>query len=194
MFSLLTHKLQESITIEDREIKIDTRTMIALQCLEIASDVDIPLVIRIYEIISLICPALEKEFIDKNLSSLYEEIASFLSGFEKQNTSNNRKNKQLLSYEQDHALIVSAFRQSYNLSLNEIQNMHWWEFSALLASAPQDTRLCEVIKIRGMEVSSKDSTETRRAIIQAKQAVAIKKKKRIQSGIDIISSALSEED
>lgn len=48
----------------------------------------------------------------------------------------------------DGELIVAAFQQAYGIDLTA-EDMHWHRFKALLAGIPDDTRLAQVMGIRG---------------------------------------------
>ncbi len=193
-YSILTHDLPTSIKVKDKEYKIDCRVCKILQALYILSMDELDLPFRIGEVTSLLLGDNTKFEADDFLE-VWSEIVNFLSGYPKRNTTESKK--QVLSYSQDHDIIYSAFRQAYGLSLNEIKNMHYWEFLSLLAGLPADTRLSGVIQIRLTEITSKDSAEVRRAKIKAKQAVSIKPRVREgqerESGTDIISNALNNE-
>lgn len=192
-FSLLTHALPTSIDVDGVSYAIDPRTTKALQCFLISEDDSVPLYVRMSVVVQNMIPswqALKPE----QTEDAYKSLCSFLGGYPAQRK-RRKDNKQTLSYEQDHALIVASFRQAYGLSLQDIKALHWWEFLALLSGLPADTRLAGVMDIRGMDINPKDSAEVRMAKIKAKQDVALrpKKKQTDMRGEDIISQALSEE-
>ena len=54
---------------------------------------------------------------------------------------------------QDAPLILAAFRQAYGIDLINIDYLHWWEFLALLDGIPDDTRLAQIMQLRGMDTS-----------------------------------------
>lgn len=191
-YSLLTHTLPTTIRVGGKDVRIDTRTCKALQSFVISEMENLPAEERAEAVVGLLVPESQSFDVEKRAES-YRELQKFLSGYP--STAPRKKNaKAILSYEQDHALIVAAFRQAYGVGLAEVKNMHWWEFLALLAGLPDDTRLSGIIEIRGMEFDPKDSPEQRKAKIKAKSAVAIRpKRKAIEEeldGEDIISRAL----
>lgn len=188
-FSLITHALPTEIEVEEKAYRLDTRTCKALQAFLFSDDDSIPIEVRMYDAISkLIVGAVEP----KHYPAVYEKLAEYLEGYPTE--SSREKHKPILSTTQDHALIVAAFQQAYGISLDELKSMHWWRFLALLSGLPESTRMAEVMKVRAMPISGKDSPEQRQAKIKAKNAVAIKpKKKANQTGFDIISQALDAE-
>lgn len=54
---------------------------------------------------------------------------------------------------EDGELIVAAFQQAYGIDLTAT-DMHWHRFKALLAGLPDDTRLVQVMGIRGYKRQS----------------------------------------
>lgn len=190
-YSLLTHALPTEINVSGKKVWIDTRTCKALQCFLICEMENLPAEERAEAVVALLVPSAGSMSQEERVEA-YDEIMVFLSGYP--STAPRKKDaKKLLSYEQDHALIVAAFRQSYGVCLADLKKMHWWEFLALLSGIPDGTKLSGVIEIRGMEMDPKDTPEQRKAKIKAKTAVAIRPKRSAVEeldGEDIISQAL----
>ena len=81
-----------------------------------------------------------------------------------------------MDFEQDAALIYSAFLQTYNIDLYAVRNqMDWRIFIALLKGIPENTELSRVIKLRCMKVPERNNTngDYVDSIIKAKRAVAL---------------------
>lgn len=191
-FSLITHSLPESVKVNGREYCLNTRTVKALQAISILTDEEVPAYKRIDEMFALLvrnCDAIQ----DEDAVDLEKEILAYLGGYPKA-VNVQQKTKEVISYIQDHDLIISSFREAYGFTLEEIRGMHWWLFLAYINGLPSSTRLSNVIQIRLAEVTSKDSPEAKRAKIQAKRAVALKPRKRSGSGedgYDIVSMGMS---
>lgn len=193
-FSLLIDELPRHIYIQDGTIEVDikTDTLTALQCLYMIDADNIPDSIKVSCVIETILADGEEITPDLYLDA-FSAILEYLKGYPVEGTS--RSNEPIFSYTQDHAYIVAAFRQAYSMSLEDIQHTHWWEFQALLSALPEDTRLSQIMKIRGMDVDPKASPAERMKIQKAKNAVRIKRKKRKgETGFDIISKGLEEGD
>lgn len=189
-FSLLTHKLPDHVNVGDSYYKIDTRTCKAIQCFLIAEDTECPEEERQIAVVTNMVFGRNVE--PEDFYEVYRQITDWLNGYPSENHTKNKT--QIISLFQDHNLIVAAFRQQYGISLDELKSMHWWEFLALLSGISEQTRLGEVMKIRGMEISAKDTPEQRQAKIKAKNSVAIRKKRNPgETGMDIISAALESE-
>ena len=193
-FSLLTDELPRSVFIQDGtiEIYIKTDTLTALQCLSMLDNDDIPDAVRISCVIETILAEGEEILPDMYLDA-FSAILDYLKGFPVEGGTKSRE--PVFSYSQDHAYVVAGFRQAYGMSLEDIHRTHWWEFQALLSGLPEGTRLSQIMRIRSMDIDPKASPAEKLRIQKAKSLVRIKKRKRKgESGFDIISRGLIEGD
>ena len=190
-FSLLTDSLPDSIELDGRRLEIYTDTMTALQCLTMIDDEDIPEAIRVSSVIEATIKK-SGEIAPSMYIDAFSAILRFLKGYR---VEGRRSSEQLLSYSQDHALIVASFRQAYGMDIEDIQRTHWWEFQALLSGLPEDTRLSQVIALRGREIDPKAPPAEKMRLQKAKALVRIRKRKRKgETGYDIVSRGLVEGD
>lgn len=193
-FSLLTDELPRSVFIQEGTIEVDikTDTLTALQCLSMLDNDDIPDSVRISCVIETILA--EGEEIPPDLYiDAFSAILDYLKGFPVEGGTKSRE--PVFSYSQDHAYVVAGFRQAYGMSLEDIHKTHWWEFQALLSGLPEGTRLSQIMRIRSMDIDPKASPAEKLRIQKAKSLVRIRKRKRKgESGFDIISRGLIEGD
>ena len=193
-FSLLTDELPRSVFIQDGtiEIYIKTDTLTALQCLSMLDNDDIPDAVRISCVIETILAEGEEILPDMYLDA-FSAILDYLKGFPVEGGTKSRE--PVFSYSQDHAYVVAGFRQAYGMSLEDIHRTHWWEFQALLSGLPEGTRLSQIMRIRSMDIDPKASPAEKLRIQKAKSLVRIRKRKRKgESGFDVISRGLIEGD
>lgn len=193
-FSLLTDELPRSVFIQDGTIEIDikTDTLTALQCLSMLDNDDIPDAVRVSCVIETILAEGEEILPDMYLDA-FSAILDYLKGFPMEGGTKSRE--PVFSYSQDHAYVVAGFRQAYGMSLEDIHKTHWWEFQALLSGLPEGTRLSQIMRIRSMDIDPKASPAEKLRIQKAKSLVRIRKRKRKgESGFDIISRGLIEGD
>ena len=61
--------------------------------------------------------------------------------------------KRIYSYEFDNELIYSAFKDQYNIDLQEIEYLHWWKFKAMFDSLKDDNKIVEVMGYRAVNLS-----------------------------------------
>lgn len=193
-FSLLTDELPRSVFIQEGTIEIDikTDTLTALQCLSMLDNDDIPDSVRISCVIETILAEGEEIPPDLYLDA-FSAILDYLKGFPVEGGTKSRE--PVFSYSQDHAYVVAGFRQAYGMSLEDIHRTHWWEFQALLSGLPEGTRLSQIMRIRSMDIDPKASPAEKLRIQKAKSLVRIRKRKRKgESGFDVISRGLIEGD
>lgn len=76
---------------------------------------------------------------------------------------------------QDSGAIYSAFRQVYHYSLDEVCELHWWEFLELFRNLPAEGNTFSLKRsIRIRKPDPKATPEQRRALREAKQSVRLK--------------------
>lgn len=76
---------------------------------------------------------------------------------------------------QDSGSIFSAFRQLYHLSLDEVCNLHWWEFLELFRNIPSEGNTFGIKRtIRNRKPDPKATPEQKQALREAKQSVKLK--------------------
>lgn len=64
-----------------------------------------------------------------------------------------RNIKRIYSYEFDNELIYSAFKDQYNIDLQEIKYLHWWKFKAMFDSLKDDNKIVEIMGYRAVNLS-----------------------------------------
>ena len=109
---------------------------------------------KTYQALKLFYPEMNKI---KDTKKAIDDIVWFYScGRSEEKTSQkNRKgkNKQIYSYEFDNDLIYSAFKNQYNVNLEEIEYLHWWKFRAMFNGLKSDNRIVEIMGYRAMDLS-----------------------------------------
>ena len=114
------------------------------------------------------------------------------------------KSEKVLDFQQDAEYIYAAFLQAYGIDLfrcqdrpGNTQTLHWWQFTALLASLPSDTRLSEIVGIRArpMPAPTAHNAEERQALQQLKLRYQLKtdetaREERLQDGLRKVAQCL----
>lgn len=73
-----------------------------------------------------------------------------------------RKDKVLYSFEKDAPYIYAAFRAQYGIDLQDIEDMHWWKFSAMFDGLKNDHPIRQIMEIRGMSTSGLPKKQIKR--------------------------------
>ena len=72
------------------------------------------------------------------------------------------KTKRIYSYEFDNELIYSAFKDQYNIDLQDIKYLHWWKFKAMFDALKADNKIVEVMGYRAINLSKVKDKEMRK--------------------------------
>ena len=70
--------------------------------------------------------------------------------------------KRIYSYEFDNELIYSAFKDQYNIDLQDIEYLHWWKFKAMFDALKDDNKIVEVMGYRAINLSKIKDKEMRK--------------------------------
>lgn len=106
----------------------------------------------------------------------------------------------ILDYDHDAPLIYAAFLSQYGIDLQDIVDLHWWKFSAMLEGLKDDETLCKIMSYRAIDLNGiKDKAERERyAKLKAKHALpndeAIAEKKALAEALFLAKEELIDED
>lgn len=85
------------------------------------------------------------------------------------------KDKRAYCFSQDAPLIYAAFMQQYQVNLRKTSNkeLHWWEFSAMLESLNEDTKMAKVMYWRTCDLNDLPKSQ-KKFIKKMKELYALK--------------------
>ena len=81
---------------------------------------------------------------------------------EKSNEKGNGSNKKIFDFEADADYIYSAFMSQYRIDLQDIEQLHWWKFKALLEGLKDDNKLSKILEYRSVDLSKIQDKEQRK--------------------------------
>lgn len=153
MINLLLDNIDE--VVKDRiKIDFDTNFRIGIAFEIMMQNPKYSMQAKTYQALKLFYPEMNKI---KDTKKAIDDIIWFYScGKSEEETSQKNKkgkNKQIYSYEFDNDLIYSAFKNQYNVDLEEIEYLHWWKFKAMFNGLKSDNRIVEIMGYRAMELS-----------------------------------------
>lgn len=97
-----------------------------------------------------------------------------------------RKNiKPVFSFTEDAGCIYAAFREAYDINLQKVDYMHWWEFRNLFDWLPESTEIKQRIMYRGIDIRTIKDKNERKRVRQIQNAIALKKKNRKMTDYEI---------
>lgn len=74
----------------------------------------------------------------------------------------------IYSYEYDADLFYSAFKEQYQIDLQD-EDLHWWKFKALFKGLSEDTKLSKVMNFRSIEITNDMSDSEKKYYRKMKQ-------------------------
>lgn len=153
MINLLLDNIDE--VVKDRiKIDFDTNFRIGIAFEIMMQNPKYSMQAKTYQALKLFYPEMNK--IKDTKKAIDDIIWFYTCGKSEEETSQkNRKgkNKQIYSYEFDNDLIYSAFKNQYNVDLEEIEYLHWWKFKAMFNGLKSDNRIVEIMGYRAMDLS-----------------------------------------
>lgn len=170
IIDLLPHAVE--IDGEDHEINADFRTGILLE--QLFADRELARRDKLAGAVALYYP-----HPPQNLREALRQIIWFHgAGKEKFSVHENAPEKpkppkpvkRILDYEIDAPLIYAAFLSQYQIDLQDVDDLHWWKFHALLNGLKDDLPLSRIMMYRGIDLNTIKDRKMRRqySALQAK--------------------------
>ncbi len=114
--------------------------------------------------------------IPTDLNKAIEDMLWFYRGgkeLKKTGQENNENNKQIYSYEFDNELIYDAYKDQYNIDLNNIKYLHWWKFKTMFNGLKNDNKIVEIMGYRAMDLSKIKDKEEKSRLTKLKETYAL---------------------
>lgn len=163
----LYRKLDDSIEIDGKQYEVNASFDNVLRLINLLNDkmpVDLKLTIgmqmlfgRDTELLEL-DPEYQKELIEY-VAEEYIQSKDEIEYDDLGNVMPQVPKKRIIDIDLDAEYIYGSFIQAYGIDLIEVQGkLHWYEFRALLASLPDNTRMREIMGYRAYKKPSKSDT------------------------------------
>ena len=85
----------------------------------------------------------------------------------------NTDKKIIFSYEYDAEYIYSAFLEQYNINLQQIEYLHWWEFKALFNSLSEKTKFMKIVEYRTVNLAKIKDKDKKKFYKEMKKIYAL---------------------
>ena len=157
----LQDKLPNHIQVGKRKVRVDLDFRNVLNMIEILSQPDLMPEAREWLALKCICKHPVKGMFPVVRRMLFPNTKG--------------KGERITDLEQDADLIVAAFRQAYGINLYRDQ-LHWFEFSALLSCIPEGSKYSEILSIRARPIpeATKYNEKERAWLVNAKAEFGLK--------------------
>ena len=159
--NILIDLLPSSVKIDSTEYEInsDFRTSVLFSLL--MEDDNLSEEEKVLQALNLYYPV-----VPDNSEKAIEQIKWFYSCGKLDNPIGNKKaraiSKKVFDFEVDANYIYSAFMSQYNIDLQDIEELHWWKFKALLEGLKEDNKLSKIIEYRSVDLSKIKDKEQRK--------------------------------
>lgn len=169
------------------EINSDFRTSILFELM--MQDIELSNSEKISGALKLYYPIIPKNT-EKAIKSILEfyKCGSDCSNSSKAKTVNN--NNPIYSYEYDGDYIYAAFMSQYNINLQSIKYLHWFEFRALFKSLNDTNMIVKIMQYRAKDLSKIEDKKERSFYSKMKKIYAIPVSKKEQEKQNEIEEAL----
>ena len=84
-----------------------------------------------------------------------------------------KKVKQIYSYEFDDKYIYSAFLDQYNINLQRVEYLHWWEFKSMFDGLKDDNKIVKIMGYRAIDLSKIKDKDEKKRYMKLKQQYAL---------------------
>ena len=157
----LQDKLPNHIQVGKRKVRVNLDFRNVLNMIEILSQPDLMPEARDWLALKCICKHPVKGMMPAVRKMLFPNV--------------KEKGERITDLEQDADLIRAAFMQAYGINLYR-ENLHWFEFSALLSCIPEGSKYSEILSIRARPIpeATKYNEKERSWLINAKAAFGLK--------------------
>lgn len=172
--NILIDLLPSSVKIDGTEYEInsDFRTSVLFSLL--MEDDNLSEEEKVLQALNLYYPV-----IPDNLEEAIEQIKWFYSCGKLDKPIGSKKrgigSKKVFDFEVDANYIYSAFMSQYNIDLQDIGQLHWWKFKALLEGLKEDNKLSKIIEYRSVDLSKIKDKEQRKFYKDMQKQYSLKK-------------------
>ena len=170
--NILVDKIEDIVKAHiTTDINQDFRTCILFELL--MQDCSISDEAKLVQTIRLFC----KE-IPKDIETAINDILWFYSGGIDNKTNENshkqeKRAKQIYSFEYDDKLIFSAFLSQYGIDLQDIPYLHWWKFKAMFEGLNEENKIVEIMGYRSINTTKIKDKDEKARIKKLQKAYAL---------------------
>lgn len=160
IINILIDELPNTVKIDNEEYKINSGFRESILFELMMQDTSISEKDKIIQALELYYPILPNP---KNINEAIEQMLWFYRCGKdeiKSKGSDKGNSKQVYSYDYDDAYIYSAFKQTYDINLQSVKYLHWWEFKAMLECIWEECLFSKIMGYRAMDINKiKDKEE-----------------------------------
>ncbi len=146
-------KFPEAVRIGGKAVPVNTDFRVALRIIKAFGDSRL----LPHEKISVMLGALYPK-IPENTAEAISQGFKFLNAG-KETNGKNSLGARVYSFDKDAQFIYTAFRSTFNIDLNNVENLHWWAFKSMISDFSPDCFFNTLIQLRSRKNSGKLTKE-----------------------------------
>lgn len=181
--NILYERFPESVAVNGKDYPVVTDFREWIRFSELVEDETVPWQIKCRFLLQWYA-----EQIPEDIESAVYALGDFLMCRKDNDQETEEKKgriKPVFSFTEDAGCIYAAFREAYDIDLQSVDYMHWWEFRNLFDWLPENTEIKQRILYRGMDPRTIKDKNERKRIRQIQSAIALKKKQRKMTDYEI---------
>ena len=172
--NILIDLLPSTVEIDGTEYEINTDFRISVLFSLLMEDDELTEEQKVLQALSLYYPV-----VPNNIGKAIEQIKWFYSCGKSDKPIGSKKRKtnstKVFDFEAAANYIYSAFMSQYRIDLQDIRQLHWWKFKALLEGLKEDNKLSKIIEYRSMDLSKIKDKEQRKFYKDMQKQYSLKK-------------------
>lgn len=114
--------------------------------------------------------------IPNNTASAILQGLKFLN-LGKEMNSAQRTQLKVYDLDKDSNYIYTAFKSSFNIDLNSVEHLHWWEFRSLFADLGKDCFFNTLVSLRNRQATGKLTKEEKEFVNKNRELISLTEQK-----------------
>ena len=179
--NFLLDKLPHAVLIDGKAVPIHTDFRVCLRVVQALEDERLMEHEKLTVLITLLYPEPPE-----NIALAIEQGLKFLNLGEQVDASRAHQ-QPVYSLNKDSAYIYTAFKSTFNIDLNTVENLHWWKFRSLFADLGKDCFFNTLISLRSRQRTGKLTDSEKEFVRKNPELISLSEPKQNSAVQDFIS-------
>lgn len=179
--NFLLDKLPQAVVIDDKAVPVNTDFRTCLRIIQALEDERLMEHEKLTVLITLLYPEPPE-----NTALAIEQGLKFLNLGEDMNASKTHQ-AAVYSLNKDSSYIYTAFKSTFNIDLNTVENLHWWKFRSLFADLGRDCFFNTLISLRSRKQTGKLTDSEKEFVRKNPELISLSEPKQNSAVQDFIS-------
>ncbi len=179
--NFLLDKLPQAVMIDGKAVPVNTDFRTCLRIIQALEDERLMEHEKLTVLITLLYPEPPE-----NIALAIEQGLKFLNLGEQVDASRAHQ-QPVYSLNKDSAYIYTAFKSTFNIDLNTVENLHWWKFRSLFADLGRDCFFNTLISLRSRQRTGKLTDSEKEFVRRNPELLSLSEPKQNSAVQDFIS-------